>query len=514
MAVKYDCTEPLCRKQVAATKNQRYRTHTNREGDPCVNSSEVIPEHVLAQPVGSDDSPEVPREGVDFAKCASCERNVKLTKLGYFEDHNTTLMGGGRCPTGGVRAKHAKKTETVRDPAGVISDPERPAASPHPIPLAIETAPIGVPSPVVTLEPAASTLPAEAAAPASEAASINVGEINLARTPMAASTPEPPSASSENSPESTSTSGPSAPSSAASEPSGTSSSSSDSRKVFASAKSVSDRFRQPDTPFLQPPPYEGPEKPEPMDGPAAELATMIKETFYSFSNRRTTDNRTAQTTLGPSEVGTPCDRRLAMELMDVPYVNAGGDGWAAWAGTQMHDGMAQIYTFANAGTGRYAIEFRVKTPSPWVPGGTSDLFDRRIHTIIDWKMMGAYSLKKFKLEGPSETYQVQGHVYGLGAEEAGEKVKQVAIVGLPRAGSSLDEMHVHVMPYDRKRALAALARVDRIAAKVQESNTWAGLDVATVNLKRARQFDTANDCRYCPFFRKNDTEMGMGCPGV
>lgn len=490
MAVKYDCTEETCRKQVTATKNQRYRTHTNREGDPCPNSSDVIPEHILAQPVGEDDSPEVPREGIDFAKCVSCDRSVKLTKLGYFEDHTTTLMGGERCPTGGVRAKHAKKTVTVADPAGVISDPERPNPSPHPV----------VPS---------VTESAEAVAPASGSATLDVGEINLARTPMAVSTPGPPSTPSASSPESTSTSGPSAPSSAASGPSDTSSSSSESRKVFASARSVSDRFKQPDTPFLQPPEYTGPEKPEPMDGPAAELATMIKETFYSFSNRRTTDNRTAQTTLGPSEVGTPCDRRLAMELMAVPYVNPGGDGWAAWVGTQMHDGMAKIYEFANAGTGRYRIEFRVKTPSPWVPGGTSDLFDRRIHSIIDWKMMGAYSLKKFKLEGPSETYEVQAHVYGLGAENDGEKVKQVAIVGLPRAGSSLDEMHVWTAPYDRKRALAALARVDRIAAKVEE-----GTKYGHPYLSVARTFDVANDCRYCPFFRENDTEMEMGCPGV
>lgn len=495
MAVKYDCTEPTCRKQVTATKNQRYRTHTNREGDPCANSSEVIPEHILANPVDSDDSPEVPREGIDFAKCVSCDRNVKLTKLGYFEDHTTTLMGGERCPTGGVRAKHAKKTVTVADPAGVISDPERPNPSPHPVPAA-------------TSEPAASTLPVEAAA----GASVDVSELNLARTPMAVSTPEPPSTSTASSPESTSTSSVSEPSSAASEPSDTSSSSSESRKVFASARSVSDRFRQPDVPYLQPPEYSGPEKAEPMGGAAAELATMIKETFYSFSNRKTTDNRTAQTTLGPSEVGTPCDRRLAMELMAVPYVNPGGDGWAAWVGTQMHDGMAKIYEFANAGTGRYRIEFRVKTPSPWVPGGTSDLFDRRIHSIIDWKMMGAYSLKKFKLEGPSETYEVQAHVYGLGAENDGEKVKQVAIVGLPRAGSSLDEMHVWTAPYDRNRALAALARVDRIAAKVGTFR----LDLAG-NRPIARlglNFDVANDCRYCPFFRKNDTDMEMGCPGA
>ena len=66
MATKYDCH--ACRKQVTATKNLRYRSHTDGSGNPCEQASEPIPEHVLANPVGADDAPDVPREGVDFAK--------------------------------------------------------------------------------------------------------------------------------------------------------------------------------------------------------------------------------------------------------------------------------------------------------------------------------------------------------------------------------------------------------------------------------------------------------------
>lgn len=473
MALKYDCV--ACRKQVTATKNGRYRSHSDGNGDPCEMSSDTIPEHILAQPVGEDDRPEVPREGIDFAKCPSCDRNVSLTKLGYFEDHKQTLMGGDRCPNGGVRAKHAKKIEDVQLPA-------------------------------VDSEPAASTPRVEAAAPVPVAASTEEpAKSNLERTPMAMPSEllagfERAGVIETSSPESTTTLPEPAPETLS--PSG-----------WAERRGVSTsgHFEQPSSPYLQPPEYVGPEKPEPMTGLAQDLATMIKETFYSYSNRRSSDNRSAQTTLGPSEVGTPCDRRLAMALMGIPAVNAGGDGWAAFAGTCIHAGMAEIYTFADAGTGRYAVEFPVTTPSPWVPRGTSDLFDRRIYTIIDWKMMGKYSLDKFKLNGPSETYEVQGQVYGLGAELAGEKVKNVAIVGLPRAGSSLDEMHVHVMPYDRKRALAGLARVDDIATKVGTLNLGAGNPpIARLGLN----FDAADDCRYCPFFRKNDEEMTKGCPGI
>lgn len=482
MALKYDCV--ACRKQVTATKNQRYRSHSDGNGDPCEMSSDTIPEHILARPVGEDDRPEVPREGIDFAKCPTCGRNVNLTKLGYFVDHRSTLMRSDRCPSGGTRAKHAKKIEDVQLPAA-------------------------------TSEPATVSPTAEAAAVAPADASLEEpAKGNLERTPMAM----PPQLL-EGFEKAGALSAPDAGSGASTETSfPESSSTSTDSPLLASGwaersspgASTSGRFQQPWSPYLQPPEYVGPEKPEPMVGLAQDIATMIKETFYSYSNRKSVDNRTAQTTLGPSEVGTPCDRRLAMELMGVPYVNPGGDGWASFVGTCGHDGMAKIYTFADAGTGRYAVEFPVTTPSPWVPRGTSDLFDRKIWTIIDWKFMGKYSLDKFRLNGPSETYEVQGHVYGLGAELAGEKVKQVAIVGLPRAGSSLDEMHVHVMQYDRKRAAAALKRVDDIAKRVQIEVAESG----EVGAAAARRFDTANDCRYCPFYRKNDNELKMGCPGI
>ena len=48
--MKYDCL--ACHKQVTATKNNRYRTHTDGTGEPCEMSSVEIPEHVLAEADG------------------------------------------------------------------------------------------------------------------------------------------------------------------------------------------------------------------------------------------------------------------------------------------------------------------------------------------------------------------------------------------------------------------------------------------------------------------------------
>jgi hypothetical protein len=281
---------------------------------------------------------------------------------------------------------------------------------------------------------------------------------------------------------------------------------------FRLGEVLSGLFLQPVSPFLQPTEYTGPERAGPMGGLAAELAVRIKETFYAYDNRKSQDNRSAQTTLGPSEIGTPCDRRLAMALMGIPPVNPGGDGWAAFVGTCGHEGMAAVYKFADAGTGRYAVELPVFTGHPTVPRGTTDLLDRRDGTVIDWKFMGEYSLKKFKLEGPSETYRTQAHVYGLGAERGGEVVRNVAVVGLPRAGGSLDDMHVWTEKYDRKFAEAALKRVEDIAARAFRND--AGLDVHAGNMRKAREFPTdSGSCRYCPFHLKGDKEMRRGCSG-
>jgi hypothetical protein len=527
MATKYTCVNAKCRKQVTATKNDRYRSHTDGSGELCEMASAPIPEHVLAQPAGADDAPDVPQQGVDYQVCPQCERKVQLTRLGYFEPHDQTLRGGDRCPVSGVRAKHAKRREDVLLPGDAKPKPgaEIPKIKDS---STISSAPTSVSAGAAESPTAGST--AAPGAPTTGAVAIAEPTTNEASpTPSSGTPADPPPETAEwrgehgpesvpltPSPESTDTSNPSPGPEPSPSPTG----------PFSLGTSFSALFLQPFSPFLQPPEwippvlvflqppaYEGPAKGEPMGDLAKELATKIKETFYSYSNRKTTDNRSAQTTLGPSEIGTPCDRRLAMALMGVPPVNPGGDGWAAFVGTCTHVGMAEVYTFADAGTGRYAVELPVFLGMPSVPRGTTDLLDRRDGTVVDWKIMGAYSLKKFKAEGPSLTYRTQAHVYGLGAERGGEKVKNVAVVGLPRAGSSLDEMHVWTEKYDRKFAQAALDRVARIAGEITASNTEAGLDIQEHSMRRARRFETGDDCRYCPFHLPKDEEMKRGCPG-
>lgn len=232
-----------------------------------------------------------------------------------------------------------------------------------------------------------------------------------------------------------------------------------------------------------------------------DLAVSIKEIFYAYDTRDTSDNRSAQRHLGPSEIGTPCDRRLAMSLLGMRPVNPGGDGFAAWLGTQGHRGMADIYEWADGRSGRFAAEMPLTYPSKLVPRGTGDLLDRRTATFVDWKFLGFWSLKKLRTSGPSPTYRTQIHTYAGGAVYRGEKVKHVAIVGMPRQGASLDEMYVWSEPYDKTVYESALKRVAEIGKQLDGGAT-------------AVDFPVAADCRYCPFHLAGSKDLAHGCCGV
>lgn len=261
--------------------------------------------------------------------------------------------------------------------------------------------------------------------------------------------------------------------------------------------------------FLQPGKVE-PVTPVAMDGLALEIATRIKETFYAYTNRRSSDNRSAQAHLGPSEIGTPCDRRLAMALLGVDPVNTGGDGWSAFVGTAIHASLADMFTWASANSGRYAVEMPLEFPSALVPRGTGDLLDRVLCLFLDHKAMGKWSLGKLRTQGPSETYRVQVHTYAYGARQRGEKVRHVAIVGWPREGSSLDDLYVWTEPYDRDVAVKALARVDRISRKL---GTVGEGGAPEVKAALAGAFPIAKDCNYCPFHLSGATDLKYGCNG-
>lgn len=539
MADQYLCR--LCRKTPTATKAGRYRTHTNGKVQ-CENSGMAIPPDLLAQEPESGD-PGVPKKGKDFETCPECRRNVELTPLGYFKNHNTTLYGGDRCKTSGVRAFHAGNMTDVPLPGDEKPKPGAMIRAAIPLAETISPAPTSTSAPAESSRPALppgsgttecpppktsaesgkDSTPTAEALLASPEASTGTGDATTA-TPSE-STPltpdhldhvlkrdlgavtvaqflQPGSLSSgkgqsATSPESTTTSKSSPQPGSDSSPT----------EGFSLGPVHDERFRQPGSPFLQPgviPPRVSVQ--ESMTDRGREIAARLRETFYAYTNRNSSDNRSAQTTIGPSEAGSPCDRQLAMKLLGIKAVNP-QEGWAPFVGTAVHVELAKMFEWANgSNAGRYETEMPLRFGSDVVPRGTADLLDRVLFILFDHKLMGRWSLDNLIKNGPSETYRIQGQIYGLGASLAGEKVREIAIIGWPRQESSLDKLYVHVEKYDRKIAEAAIKRVAKIAEAVKYRE---GADPMLL----AKSFPVGDDCKWCPFHLKGDKRMERGCPG-
>lgn len=249
-----------------------------------------------------------------------------------------------------------------------------------------------------------------------------------------------------------------------------------------------------------------------------EITARFKELFYAYDNRRTSDNRSAQATMGPSEMGTPCDRRLALSLMRMPSVNPGGDGWAAFVGTCIHAGLAEMFLWANHGTGRFAVEQRLKFDSDIVPHGTADLIDRTLFMLDDHKCQGRWSRNKLKSVGPIPTYRVQAHVYAFGARKRGERIEHVAIISWPRDESTLDDLYTWTEPYRPDIVKKAFERVHEINESVvtnqEEMRRIRPQDEdLEVKARVAANYDVADDCRFCPFYLPNARSITDGCNG-
>lgn len=219
--------------------------------------------------------------------------------------------------------------------------------------------------------------------------------------------------------------------------------------------------------------------------------------------------RNLQTTMGPSGLGETCTLRMAYELLEWPQTNADSDPLPSVVGTGAHAIFASFFEQHDEllpdGRRRYIVETRV-TPRHDIPG-SSDLFDRLTGTVIDWKFKGKTKLDELRRAGATHKEKVQAHTYGLGFENAGETVRNVAIVGVPRGGF-LSGTVIWTEPYDRKVALDALLRKDRVLELV------GALDVEAHPEKWALiPREPGSGCKYCPFFLPASSDLARGCPG-
>lgn len=215
--------------------------------------------------------------------------------------------------------------------------------------------------------------------------------------------------------------------------------------------------------------------------------------------------RSVQTTIGPSELGSLCDRRIAYRLAGTPEANWWADPLPAIVGTAVHTWLEDAVTrFQKVHfMDRWLTEITVQ-PDTLVKGHC-DLYDKDLQAVIDWKTVSPTKLKAWKTGGPPEHYKDQVNLYGRGLVNAGYPVAKVILVAVPRSGW-LKDMQIWVDDYRPERAQAALDRMYSIANVMIK----AGDDLSFEEINSA----PSGECAFCPWYRGGSGKAGMsGCPG-
>lgn len=248
--------------------------------------------------------------------------------------------------------------------------------------------------------------------------------------------------------------------------------------------------------------------------------------------------RTLQTAIGASEIGTPCPRRLGFQLADVEKVNVDDEEpWRPTVGTAVHtwlqveaierynaerrkevkrDGTCDhewcIAAYANnegeMHLDRFLVEQRVPVGTIFEQtiNGTIDVYDRLTKSVIDWKIVGNATLKSARAGHVNEGYRVQGNVYGRGLVAQGFEVEWVIIFFLPSAGELSDRVF-HCEPFDAEIGNEAFRRARRITKDLAAFGPAAVLPT----LERVNAY-----CHRCPWFSPTTTpaQLDESCPGA
>ena len=174
------------------------------------------------------------------------------------------------------------------------------------------------------------------------------------------------------------------------------------------------------------------------------------------------DERSLPREIGPSEVGNPCERCLA-------YALAGDSGreeeaWLPFIGRAVHEYLEQLFHRHENARAKVGIPMRFLPESRVNVGeidgipveGNADLFDVHTGTVVDYKIVGATTLKGVKAHGAKPQYEKQAHLYGRGYARRGFEVRSVLIWFMPRNAIRLDAGIMWQRPYSEAAAIAAL----------------------------------------------------------
>ncbi len=214
-------------------------------------------------------------------------------------------------------------------------------------------------------------------------------------------------------------------------------------------------------------------------------------------------DRSQQRMVGPSELGSDCDRQLAYRIAGMPPVNH-PDQWPATVGTAIHQWLeATINEYQREhGLSRWLTETTVLIDN-LIPGHI-DLFDTQEHAVWDFKTTNTDKIRQFRQNGAPENYRKQTHLYGLGMSQSGRRVDRVGLIVLPRSGW-LSSAWVWSERYDEALAREALSRMYSLGERVLEL----GVDQHPEQI-RAIEATPSKLCSWCNFYSPQGDSYG--CP--
>jgi len=252
--------------------------------------------------------------------------------------------------------------------------------------------------------------------------------------------------------------------------------------------------------------------PAPLNGNGAWASRYAAELRRVLVEHAARAPRSLQTALGPSELGTACDRQAAGKMAGCPKTNHVADPWPSIRGTALHAWAAAAFEADNARLGRtrWAVERRV-CPDPGHPG-TADLYDAAELAVVDHKFLGESAMARLRSSGPSRKYLVQLLLYGRGYRLLGLPVRRVALAAYPATAASLDGTHV----WDHPLTPADDALVDEVLARTAVREDYAELlRRRLIALDGVPASPDPSDCYFCPFYRPQSArDPGPGCPGA
>ena len=213
--------------------------------------------------------------------------------------------------------------------------------------------------------------------------------------------------------------------------------------------------------------------------------------------------RSKQISIGPSELGEECTRKLAYKLLDWEKVNeSSGGSWAAQVGTAIHSHLEGIFS---ANPERYQTESRVEIRAGLK--GTVDLFHNDRNMVLDWKTKSPTGIKEKRSAGASPKEITQVMTYAYGKVKEGKQVDFVGLIYVPTGGQVTD-MYIELHPYDEQVVLDALKRLDSVyellsTVDVEASPAmWQVIPAVSSRL-----------CMYCPYFKPFSDDLSKACPG-